>query len=343
MKIHLTDDQKKQLETQHAQARDGRLRDRIKAVLLTSEGWSTVMISQALRIHESTVLRHLADYTLSDKLKPENGGSQSHLSAKQTAELITHLTAHTYQHNHQIVAYVLAQFGVKYTVAGMHKWLHKNGFSYKKPKGVPHKFDEAKQQAFVEQYENLKASCGEDSTILFIDAVHPTQATKISHGWIRTGQDKPVETTGSRTRINLIGAIDLNDIANATVNEYDYVNGDSIVQFFEVLREKYPPPHTLHLILDGAGYHRSKKVKEMADLLKIELHYLPPYSPNLNPIERLWKVMNEHARNSVYFKNKRDFRAALAKFFKETLPEMGGVLTSRINDNFQMLKSASSS
>ena len=81
----------------------------------------------------------------------------------------------------------------------------------------------------------------------------------------------------------------------------------------------------------------------MADLLKIELHYLPPYSPNLNPIERLWKVMNEHARNSVYFKNKRDFRAALAKFFKETLPEMGGVLTSRINDNFQMLKSASSS
>ena len=78
MKIQLTDNQKKQLETQHAQARDGRIRDRIKAVLLTSEGCSTVMISQALRIHESTVLRHLADYTLSDKLKPENGGSQSH-------------------------------------------------------------------------------------------------------------------------------------------------------------------------------------------------------------------------------------------------------------------------
>ncbi|MGL4712778.1 MAG: IS630 family transposase, partial [Shewanella sp.] len=42
-------------------------------------------------------------------------------------------------------------------------------------------------------------------------------------------------------------------------------------------------------------------------------------------------------------KSKREFRAALDKFFKETLPEMGDALTSRINDNFQMLKSASSS
>ncbi|MCU8106115.1 transposase, partial [Shewanella sp. SM101] len=74
----------------------------------------------------------------------------------------------------------------------------------------------------------------------------------------------------------------------------------------------------------------------------IELHYLPPYSPNLNPIERLWKVMNEHARNSVYFKNKRDFRSALDKFFKETLPDIGESLASRINDNFQLFTHASS-
>lgn len=343
MKLTLSTDQKKTLENQHAKTRDGRERDRIKAVLLASEGWTTVMISQALRIHGSTVLNHLADYTLSEKLKPENGGSQSFLSATQTAQLIEHLTEHTYHHNTQIVAYVLEQFGVKYTVAGMNKWLHKNGFSYKKPKGVPHKFDAAKQQAFVTQYEQLKASCGVDESILFMDAVHPTQATKISHGWIRTGQDKPIETTGSRTRLNLIGALALNDIASAVVNEYEFVNSESIVQFFGQLREKYPPNHKLHLILDGAGYHRAAVVKDAAMSLNIELHYLPPYSPNLNPIERLWKVMNEKARNSVYFKNKRDFRAALDRFFKETLPEIGSSLTSRINDNFQMLTPASSS
>ncbi|MGL5291590.1 MAG: helix-turn-helix domain-containing protein, partial [Vibrionaceae bacterium] len=81
MKITLTPEQKQQLEVMHDTTRDGRVRDRIKAVLLASEGWSQSMISQALRIHESTVARHLSDYVLCEKLKPENGGSQSKLSA----------------------------------------------------------------------------------------------------------------------------------------------------------------------------------------------------------------------------------------------------------------------
>lgn len=75
MKITLTSPQKQQLEQMHDSTFDGRVRDRIKAVLLASEGWNQSMISQALRIQESTVARHLRDYVLSEKLKPENGGS----------------------------------------------------------------------------------------------------------------------------------------------------------------------------------------------------------------------------------------------------------------------------
>ncbi|MEZ8138903.1 transposase, partial [Vibrio splendidus] len=90
-------------------------------------------------------------------------------------------------------------------------------------------------------------------------------------------------------------------------------------------------------------YHRSDLVQDAAFVLNIELHYLPPYSPNLNPIERLWKVMNEKSRNNVYFKSKRDFKAAIDQFFAVTLPEIAGSLASRINDNFQTLKPASSS
>ncbi|EIJ0985741.1 IS630 family transposase, partial [Vibrio vulnificus] len=193
MKIILTPQQKQQLEEMHDSTRDGRVRDRIKAVLLASEGWSQAMISQALRIHESTVARHLSDYVLSEKLKPENGGSQSRLSAGQTMQLIEHLAEKTYFHTHQIVAYVQAEFGVRYTVAGMNKWLHHHGFSYKKPKGVPHKFDPEMQQAFIEHYnETLRNS---EDPVLFMDAVHPTQSTKLSYGWIRKGQDKLIETT----------------------------------------------------------------------------------------------------------------------------------------------------
>ncbi|EKO3705682.1 transposase, partial [Vibrio metschnikovii] len=103
-------------------------------------------------------------------------------------------------------------------------------------------------------------------------------------------------------------------------------------------------PGTHQKIIDmGAGYHRSDLVRDAAFVLNIELHYLPPYSPNLNPIERLWKVMNEKSRNNVYFKSKRDFKAAIDQFFTVTLPEIAGSLASRINDNFQVLKPASSS
>ena len=248
MKIVLTPEQKQQLEQMHDTERDSRVCDRIKAVLLASEGWSQVMISQALRIHESTVARHHSDYVFSEKLKPENGGSQSKLSATQTMQLIEHLTEKTYSHTHQITAYVKETFGLEYTVSGMNKWLHHNGFSYKQPKGVPHKFDEAKQQAFIEAYEALKTSCGKDESIVFIDAVHPTLSTKISHGWIRTGQDKVIETTGNRSRLNIIGALNLSDIGATIVRDYESINSESIVRFFCELRKSYPLAHKLHII-----------------------------------------------------------------------------------------------
>jgi transposase len=86
-----------------------------------------------------------------------------------------------------------------------------------------------------------------------------------------------------------------------SVEQYDKtVNGESIVDFLTRARDVYQTSGTIHLILDGAGYHRSGLVTEAAEKLDITLHYLPPYSPNLNPIERLWKVMNKYARNSQY-------------------------------------------
>ena len=81
MKINLTLTQKVELEKQHKSERDGRIRDRIKAVLLCSEGWTQRQIAQALRINESTVAEHLNDYLyLEGKLKPENGGAISKLN-----------------------------------------------------------------------------------------------------------------------------------------------------------------------------------------------------------------------------------------------------------------------
>jgi hypothetical protein len=71
----------------------------------------------------------------------------------------------------------------------MNKWLHRKGFTYKKPSGVPHKLSKEKQWQFIEYYDELKRTAGNEP-VLFLDAVHPAYATKISYGWIRRGQKK---------------------------------------------------------------------------------------------------------------------------------------------------------
>ncbi|WP_387692178.1 helix-turn-helix domain-containing protein [Photorhabdus sp. RM71S] len=94
-------EQKAELEHLHHTCRDKRECDRIKAVLLSSEGWSSVMIAQALRLHETTINRHISDDLNHRKLKPENGGFQSYLSETQTQELIAYLTANLLPTTHR--------------------------------------------------------------------------------------------------------------------------------------------------------------------------------------------------------------------------------------------------
>ena len=94
--MFLSAEEKAALEKAHRFEKDKRVADRIKVVLLKSEGWSNTIIAQALRICESTVRLHEDDYALEKKLKPENGGSKPLLNEEQTKELKAHLVEHTY-------------------------------------------------------------------------------------------------------------------------------------------------------------------------------------------------------------------------------------------------------
>ena len=118
--IHLTTEEKSELEFRHKQCRDAKECYRINAVLLRAEGWTVPMIAQALRIHESTVIRHLNDYR-AGKLTIESGGSSSMLNQIQTEELISHLESHTYKTTLEITAYIKAKYGISYSIPGINK------------------------------------------------------------------------------------------------------------------------------------------------------------------------------------------------------------------------------
>jgi transposase len=348
MKNFLTDEQRKNLKLSHRKERDRRIADRIKAVILKDKGWTYIEIAEALMLDEETISSHINEYVDSQKLKPENGGSECKLNSDQCAELEKYLEEITYTKVQDICAYVKKQYNVTYTVSGLTALLYRLGFVYKQPKTAPAKADPEKQQAFIDEYKKFKDSVPENEPILFVDAVHPTMATKVSYGWIKKGQDKLVASTASRTRVNLIGSIKLDDLSTIT-GEFDTVDGKATVTFFEKVLNTFPDAPKIHIFLDQSGYHRSQEVKKFAQENRIVLHFLPPYSPNLNPIGRLWKVMNEYVRNNRSFTLAQQFKKDIKSFFENTLPNIAPQLRSRINDNFNiiklnnLLKSASSS
>ncbi len=239
MKNILSDEERQVLYKKHKKERDGRTRDRIKAVLLRDEGWSYEMIAHALLLSKEGGRKHVEDYILSKKLVTKNGGSSSKLDKDETQILIEHLTEQTYLYAKEIVAYISKTFGKEYTVAGITSWLKDHGFSYKKPAVVPGKANRQKQEEWIEKYKALKKTLPDDEAICFKDGVHPTHKTKPAYGWMPKGKRKEIRTNTGRQRINLSGCIDI--ISRMVLIQEDVtLNAESTIQFIKKIEEAYP-------------------------------------------------------------------------------------------------------
>lgn len=335
MVTKLSEEEKLKLENLHSKEKKKNDADRIKSILLKDEGWTYKQIAKVLRLHEETISKYVIDYSEKAKLKKNSGGSKGKLNSIQTKELKKHIAENIYLDSKNIITYINSHYKIKFTKSGMIAWLHKNGFSYKQPQPIPAKADIEKQKEFIEVYKKLKSDLKDNEVILFGDAVHPTMATKISHGWIKTGINKPIKTTASKTRANIVGAINLSSMD--LISDFkETVNSETMGEFFQKICDFYKN-QKVHLILDNGRYNTSKAIKEKAKELGIIIHYLPTYSPNLNPAERVWKVMNEHIRNNVFFESAKEFREKLKAFF-DGWGYIKQNMYKRINDNFQELK-----
>lgn len=169
MKRILTSKQREQLIQRHRKERDGRIRDRIKAVLAYDDGYNYSEIAKILLLDDETIRRHIDDYLKNQKLHTENGGSVGKLNQPESRQLTEHLSEVTYLYVKDICAYVKKIFKKKYSVSGMRKWLHANGFCYKKPHAVPAKANKAQQQKFIKYYEKLKKKPEKKSRNRFVN------------------------------------------------------------------------------------------------------------------------------------------------------------------------------
>jgi transposase len=333
----LADQERSDLRIQHRKEKNSNARDRIKAVMMADKGWTYRMIAEALLIDEVTASHHVKEYLDSKKLHSDPiPGRPSKLTNEQTTELVAHLTEVTYIKAADICAYVKEKYGVSFVEHSMCRWLGDHGFVHKKPKPTPRGADPEKQKEFVEEYEKMLKETPEDEPIVFCDAVHPTSETRVSYGWIPKGMNKIIETTASRIRCNIVGVLNL-ETMDLITQSFDTVNSDAMKVMFAKAREKYPAAPYIHIILDNGGYNTSEETKKEAKKLRIKLHYLPPRSPNLNAIERVWKVMHEQVQNNVAFVNAKDFRSRIDEFFANTWQKIKWTLVDRINDNFHII------
>jgi transposase len=327
-----------ELRAAHRDTRDKREADRIKAVLALATGWTAEEVADILQVDANTVRSHFKRYRQGG-LKALGHvafrGSACALDEEQLAILDVHLQEHLYLTAKAVAHWVEKTFGVSYTESGMTALLHRLGYVYKKPKLVPGKADRQAQEAFLVEYEQIKRDKGEEDPLYFIDAVHPQHNPVIACGWIKRGEDREVRSNTGRRRVNINGAIDLERL-EPVVRFDETINTDSTIALFQQLEELNLAATWIYVICDNARYYRSKAVKKYLKDSRIKLVFLPPYAPNLNLIERLWKFFKKNVLYNRYYGTFEEFKAACETFFSNPR-KYHRELRSLLTENFAIV------
>ncbi len=173
----------------------------------------------------------------------------------------------------------------------------------------------------------------------FADAVHPEYQSRPAHGWVRKGEHLAVRRGKGRQRVNLAGALCL-ETGHCQIVEDVRITAETTVELFARLERANPDKRLIHVILDNAGTNRGQPLRAWLARpdCRIRPIYLPPYAPNLNAIERLWKVMHSHVTHNRYYEDFRTFAEAVMRFFTTTLPQGWRTIRDTVNDNFHIIR-----
>lgn len=339
MAINLSQEEKNTIKQLHRSCKQRKHADKLKAILLLGKGYSCIEVGDILlldddtiRTYRNTYLNQGAEALLSDN----NNGTKAFLSTEQLDALEKHLNQNVYVDSKGIVVWIEKEFKTSYSVSGINALLKRLGFVYKKPVLTPCKANVEKQEEFVEQYKALKENLSSQDQIYFMDGVHPQHNSIAHYGWIKKGQTKHLKTNNGRKRTHINGALNLATKALIYLED-DQINSQTMIALLTLILDKQKEGK-IYIILDNARYYHSKCVK---DFLKkhprIVLKFLPPYSPNLNIIERLWKILKQKVVYNKFYLKFDDFRTKVIDFLENEIwlnPEFKNMLT----DNFQIIK-----
>jgi transposase len=165
-----------------------------------------------------------------------------------------------------------------------------------------------------------------------VDAAHFVHSGFLGYLWCL---DRVfLKTSPGRKRYNVLGALDAVDKTLTTVTNDGYIKAVDVCE----LIAKVSQIHTgvpITLIMDNAAYQVCKLVKAKAEECKVDLLFLPPYSPNLNLIERLWKFVKKKCLVCRYHETFADFQEAIRCVIESTGTTHRAELESFLTWKFQ--------
>ena len=169
-----------------------------------------------------------------------------------------------------------------------------------------------------------------------MDAAHPQHNPVLGCGWIKRGKSLTIPSNTGRARLNINGAINIENF-DLQYRFDETIDAVSTIGLLKQVEEANPNAERIIVICDNARYYKSKAVAEYLKTSRIQLEPLPPYSPNLNLIERFWKFFKKQVLYNRYYPRFDDFRAACQAFFAE-LDRYASQLRTLLTENFQIIR-----
>jgi transposase len=206
-------------------------------------------------------------------------------------------------------------------------------------KQVPEKANIAAQERFrIDILEPLvdKAQQGKIE-LLFMDAAHFVLVPFL--GYLYSLATRFIKSWSGRKRFSVLGAINVVSKELIMMTEAAYVGSMTVCALLKELAIRYYDRHIV-LVLDNARYQRCRLVLQTAERLQIQLLFLPPYSPNLNLIERLWKLVKKKVLYNHFYSDFQLFCGAITQCLNKTHTEYRDQLETLLRPNFQSFKNA---
>jgi len=170
--------------------------------------------------------------------------------------------------------------------------------------------------------------------LYFLDASHFVMGAFSGRVW--SVVRKYVKTSSGRERYNVLGALNFVTKKVETIVNDTYITATQVVEMLDKLAALHVGKK-VSIVLDNARYQWCKVVQNHAKILGIELVFLPTYSPNLNLIERVWKLVKGEVLNACYHGTFKTFCKTIDNCIDTLHSKLKNRMDSLITENFHIV------